>query len=451
MKKKRALLSLLLTLALSGGLAAPAAAAGPALVVQADRNDTSARLVLDGLPDEHVYSVQLELTLNGSYDSAQFTPDLDRSDVYSPSCLVLQEGRDTQITIYLTARTPLNEGTELTLGSLELDRAFIDALDSAELTLLDRNLKELDPSHSVQLSTESTGSRPNRPDRPETEDSGTATRYRVEVQPSEHGSIEVSRERCERGETVTVTVDPDSGFRLDSLSAVTRSGQDVELTEISQRRYSFRMPGESVTVKGSFLPLDVPPEESEVPTPAPLPFSDVLDSDWYVKYVRYVYQRGMMSGTTPSTFSPDTTTTRGMIVTVLHRLEGTPAAVPASFPDVTDGQYYSEGVAWAAANGIVLGYDTGLFGPYREITREQLAAILYRYAQYKGYDTSARGSLTQFTDGADVSGYAVEPMSWAVGIGLISGMGDNVLAPGGSATRAQVAAILMRFCENAAG
>ncbi|MCI8538899.1 MAG: S-layer homology domain-containing protein [Oscillospiraceae bacterium] len=452
MKKKRALLSLLLTLALSGGLAAPAAAAGPTLVVQGGRNNTSAQLVLDGLPDEHVYSVQLELTLSGSYDSAGFTPDLNRSDVYSPDCLVSQEGRDTRITIYLTARTPLNEGTELTLGSLQLDRAFWDALDSAELTLLDRNLKELDAVNQVPITTENTGAdnRPGRPDESETGGNETVTRYRVEVQSSEHGSIKVSRERYERGATVTVTVEPDSGFRLDSLSVTTRKGQDVELTEVTQRRFSFQMPGESVTVKGSFLPSDVPPEESEEPTPPTLPFSDVLDDDWFVEYVRYVYQRGMMSGTTPSTFSPDTTTTRGMIVTVLHRLEGTPAAVPSSFPDVPDGEYYSAGVAWAAANGIVLGYDTGLFGPYREITREQLAAILYRYAQSKGYDTSAWGSLAQFTDGASVSDYAVEAMSWAVGSGLISGMGDNILAPGGSATRAQVAAILMRFCENVA-
>lgn len=450
MKKKRAFLSLLLALALLGGLAAPAAAAGPSLTAQEGRKEESARLVLDGLSGESVYAVQLELTLSGSYDSVRFTPDADGSDVYSPDCRVEREGRDTRITIYVTARSPLNDGSELSLGELELNRAFLSDLDRADLTVLGRDLKELnsDSGERIPLSTEGGGSRPSRPES-DRDDGGEVTRYRVEVQQPDRGSIQVNKERAARGETVTVTVEPDRGYLLDSLSVTTRDGQDVELTEVNETRFTFRMPGSNVSVKAGFVLEEAPPADKE-PEPAPLPFSDVAEDDWYFEYVQYVYQRQMMSGTAPDMFSPNLTTTRGMIVTVLHRLEGTPAAVPSSFPDVPDGEYYSAGVAWAAANGIVLGYDTGLFGPYREITREQLATILYRYAQSKGYDTSARGSVAQFTDGGSVSDYATEAMSWAVGSGLISGMGDSILDPGGSATRAQVAAILKRFCESVA-
>lgn len=452
MKRNRMFFALVLVLSMLGGLAAPAAAAGPALTVREGRTAETAQLVLTGL-SERVYALQLELTLNGGYDRGRFTPDLDRADVYSPNCQVMRQGRTTHVTIYLTSRSPLNEGKELSIGVLELDRDFLADLDSAEVVLLGRDSEELDVSARIPISTENGGGRPDRPaESPsEPEDKDDAPRYRVEVQPSDYGSIRVSEDRAERGETVTVTAAADSGCRLDSLSVTTRGGEDVELTELDQRHFTFRMPDDNVSVSASFVPSDVPPTETEEPEPAPLPFLDVLEDDWYYEYVRYVYQQNMMAGTAPDAFSPSAITTRGMIVTILHRLEGTPAAVPSSFPDVAEGQYYSEGVAWAAVNGIVNGYDTGLFGPYRQLTREQLATILYRYAQVKGYSTAVRGSLAQFTDGAAVSDYAVEAMSWAVGSGLISGIGDNLLDPGGSATRAQLAAILMRFCENVAG
>lgn len=179
-------------------------------------------------------------------------------------------------------------------------------------------------------------------------------------------------------------------------------------------------------------------------------FSDVKEKDWFYDAVQYVYENGMMNGTENTTFSPDTTTARGMIVTILHRMEGTPSATGKGFTDVSDGKYYSGAVAWASANGIVDGYGNGAFGPNDTITREQLATILYRYVQYKGYDTEIIGDVSTFVDGSQVSSYAAEAMNWAVGSGLISGVGDNTLAPKDSATRAQVAVILMRFCQNIA-
>ena len=178
------------------------------------------------------------------------------------------------------------------------------------------------------------------------------------------------------------------------------------------------------------------------------PFSDVKDSDWFYDAVQYVYERGMMNGTSGTIFNPNVTTTRGMIVTILHRLEGTPSASGAVFSDVPAGQWCADAVAWASANKIANGYGNGKFGPNDPITREQMAAILYRYSQYKGYDTDISDSLANFSDAGEVNSYAFDAMEWAVGAGLIAGMSNSTLAPKGNATRAQVAVILMRFCEN---
>ena len=177
-------------------------------------------------------------------------------------------------------------------------------------------------------------------------------------------------------------------------------------------------------------------------------FSDVSTGSWYYDAVQYVYDAGLMSGTGSYVFSPDGATTRGMIVTILYRLEGSPASGSASFSDVSSGKYYAQAVAWAAENGIVRGYSTSRFGPENTITREQLAAILYRYAAYKGYDVSDLASLTSYVDNSLVASYAKTPFAWVVQAGIISGTGANRLSPSAGATRAQVAAMLMRFCQS---
>ena len=174
-------------------------------------------------------------------------------------------------------------------------------------------------------------------------------------------------------------------------------------------------------------------------------FSDVRTGDWFYEAVQFVCEQGLMNGTGSGRFSPNDATTRGMIVTILYRLEGAPAAGTADFADVASGAYYETPAAWAAANGIINGYGDRRFGPNDVITREQLASILYRYAGYKGYDTASEKPLDGFRDAAQVSAYAGEALRWACGSGLINGMDGNRLAPQGSATRAQVAAILMRF------
>lgn len=178
------------------------------------------------------------------------------------------------------------------------------------------------------------------------------------------------------------------------------------------------------------------------------PFTDVAPGSQSYEAVQYVYDKGMMSGTSATTFSPSGTTTRGAIVTILHRLEGTPAASGQSFPDVPDGYWCKDAVSWASSNQIVNGYGNGNFGPRNNITREQMAAILYRYSAYKGYDVSKTSSISSFSDADKVGSFATDAMGWAIGSGLISGVGNNTLAPKGNATRAQAAMILMRYCKN---
>jgi hypothetical protein len=178
------------------------------------------------------------------------------------------------------------------------------------------------------------------------------------------------------------------------------------------------------------------------------PFTDVRKSDWFYNEVQYVYENGLMEGTASNTFSPKVTTSRGMLVTILWRLEGQPTVSGTAFTDVASGQWYTDAVQWASANSIVEGYGNGKFGPNNTLTREQMATILYRYAAYKGYDVTASADLSKFTDAGKISSYAATAMSWANATGLITGMTDTTLAPQGSAIRAQAATILMRFCEN---
>ena len=182
--------------------------------------------------------------------------------------------------------------------------------------------------------------------------------------------------------------------------------------------------------------------------PVGLPFADVSGSDWFYNDVRYVYEKGIMDGTGADRFSPNAPLTRAMIVTILYRMEGSPAVTGTSdFTDVASGKWFAKAVAWAAANGIVNGYGSGLFGPNDPVTREQLAAILYRYAVYGGMTAvTLEENLGGFADTAQLSAYAIQAMNWAVGQGLINGSGSN-LVPKAQATRAQVAAIIHRYLE----
>ena len=177
------------------------------------------------------------------------------------------------------------------------------------------------------------------------------------------------------------------------------------------------------------------------------PFVDVQQGHWFYEAVEFACSNDLFNGVDALHFGPGKPMTRAMLVTVLHRLAGKPAGGESTFTDVKGGIWYSEAVAWASASGVVGGVGGGRFAPERNVTREQLAAILYRYAQNRGYDVSADAALTEFADASLVSGYAVSAMRWASGAGILSGKSGNRLDPQGNATRAEVAMILLRFSE----
>ncbi|MCD8391269.1 MAG: S-layer homology domain-containing protein, partial [Firmicutes bacterium] len=270
------------------------------------------------------------------------------------------------------------------------------------------------------------------------------------------GAISADTSTAEAGDTVTVTVTPDEGYVVETVTVTDEDGNEVEVTTNDDGTYAFVMPATAVSISATFTESDESSDgdadgdgtSSGTHVCPSEKFTDVDTSLWYHEYIDYALENGLMNGISDTTFEPNTATTRGMIVTILYRLEGEPTANSASdFTDVVSGAWYADAVAWAAENGIVNGYDNGKFGADDTITREQTAAILYRYAGYKGYDTSASGDITAYTDADAVSGYAVTAMQWAVGTGLIAGKEDNTLSPQSGATRAETAAMLARFIE----
>ena len=259
----------------------------------------------------------------------------------------------------------------------------------------------------------------------------------------------------------TVTVPYGTNVTADSFVIVTNhSGAAVGALTQNGTVWSFTVTAEdgvttavyTVTVNTATLPEPITPGvDNKKPASKPevkLPFTDVSTSDWFYDDAAFVYEKGLFSGTDSRSFSPDASMTRAMLVTVLYRLDGEPAVTGrSSFADVSSGMYYENAVIWAAANGIVTGTGSTSFSPDAKVTREQLAAILHRYAQYKKLDVRAEAKLSSFTDAASVSGYANAALSWAVAEGLVNGASGRLM-PKGDATRAQVAAILHRFVEN---
>ena len=276
--------------------------------------------------------------------------------------------------------------------------------------------------------------------------STSSNRYTVSV-PSDidNGSISVSPSRAERGDTVTITVKPDEGYKLHSLIALDSDGDRITIEKERENIYTFEMPSDRVTIEATFAEIE------EQPTS--LPFNDVSTSDWFYDEVMYAYENGIMNGMGNNQFQPNATTNRAMVVTILYRLAGSPDLSDENlgypFADVDASSWYGDAVYWARLNGITNGISNTNFGPDGSITREQMAALLYRYADFAGYDVSTGGmSLSEYADASEISSYAVTAMQWANENGLITGRSATTLAPKGTATRAEVATILMRFCED---
>lgn len=251
----------------------------------------------------------------------------------------------------------------------------------------------------------------------------------------------------------TLTFETNGGS---AISKVTKNkGTTIDLAQYAPTKSGATFEGwyadKGLTKKITSVKLDANTTVYAKWTEAPvsgLPFGDVKSADWFYNDVKYVYEKGMMAGTAADVFAPNATTTRAMIVTILYRLEGSPAVTGTSaFVDVPAGQWYTDAVNWAAANQIVKGTSATTFAPNDSITREQMAAILYRYAQYKGYDVTKKADLSGYSDNGQVSAYAKDALAWANAAKLINGVTNTTLAPQGNATRAQVSAILHRFCD----
>lgn len=245
-----------------------------------------------------------------------------------------------------------------------------------------------------------------------------------------NGTVEPKLTFQHIGKSVTFTFKPDTGYKVKDVKVNGKSVGAVKTYTIDKLTVSTRIEVEFTNGK--------------------LPFTDVRESDWFYEDVAFAYENGLFAGTSDTTFSPNASMTRAMLVTVLYRLEGQPAVNGRSgFSDVQYNGYYEDAVTWAADNGIVNGTSTSTFSPNVNVTREQMAAILYRYAQYKKYNTAASSSLNSFSDHTSVSGYAEASLQWSVAEKLVNGS-NGKLMPTGNASRAQVAAILHRFAENVA-
>ena len=275
---------------------------------------------------------------------------------------------------------------------------------------------------------------------------GGTSSYAITVGAAEHGTVTSSPASASRNSTVTLTVTPDEGYELSALTVTDSQGNELDLENKGNGKFAFTMPGSKVTVKAAFTKNDDScPRDNSCPLYG---FSDLNVQAWYHDGIHYCLANGLMNGVGNELFAPEGTTTRAQLVTLLWRQAGSPEAdFSMDFDDVAEGQWYSEAVRWAASKSIVLGVSDAQFAPDQPITREQLTAMLYRYAQYEGVNADKGEELSDYIDAGSISGYAVPAMQWACGVGVINGTDGNRLDPRGTATRAQAAAMMQRFCE----
>lgn len=258
--------------------------------------------------------------------------------------------------------------------------------------------------------------------------------YSITVADTKYGKITVSEKNADKDDRITITVEPDYGYQLTWLSIKAKDGTKVSYSEgYTKNTYYFYMPDQDVTISATF-------------SRGTLPFTDVKTTDWFYDAVSFTYNMGIMDGVETNKFSPSTTITRGMVVTMLWRMAGEPYASGTYFDDVSYGRYYTTAVAWSARNNIIEGSGANTFGVDDPITREQLAVILYRYAKYMNYSTTT-SSLYGYDDANKVSSWAKDAMGWAVRNGVIGGVTNTTLCPNNTATRAEVAQMFMNFYD----
>ena len=272
----------------------------------------------------------------------------------------------------------------------------------------------------------------------------SAKRYDVVTEETEHGKVTVSETKAEKGHSISVLPKPDKGFEVSAVSILDADGNELTAEVSKDGTYQFTMPASDVIVKVVFRETGKD-EEHDCPSAI---FKDIDISKWYHEAVDYVLKKGYMVGISSDRFHPNGTVTRAQIVQIMYAMEGKPTtSEESSFTDVKKGKWYYDAVNWAASNDLVAGYGNGCFGPENMLTREQMVTILYRYAQFKGYDITEAGSLSGYNDASSVSNYAKTAMRWAIGHHIVSGT-EKGLEPKGTATRAQIAVMMKAFDEN---
>ena len=384
-------------------------------------------------------------------------------NIDSTSSMVLQNNADNNNTIYFVESTLDNNGTlqanvvtKVPSGSFSVTvkngNTVLDVANvtSGETYTLPAALPNQGYNHFVGWSDGTTTYDANTPVKIEKDTTFTAVwsymppanpNYKITIGAMENGTVTANPTAAKAGATVTITATPDEGYALSTLTVTDRFGDAVRVTEQANGTYTFTMPDGQVTVSATFVETEEPVAE---------PFVDVAEGDWFYDAVVYAYQNELMDGVGGNRFAPNSETTRAQLVTILYRLEGQPAVSgDLPFTDVEAGIWYTDAILWAAQNNIVNGVSDTEFAPGDDLTRQQLVTILYRYAEAKGYDVSASADLSGYPDAGQVQTYAQPAMAWAVAEGIVEGMDGN-LKPAGNASRAQIATILMRFCEDVA-
>lgn len=371
----------------------------------------------------------------------------------APSSMPELASRSTS-SVTLKAVTDVNENGAAVEYGISIDGLTWTWQDSPKFVSLDAGTKytfalryKAIDKEGISYSASSSGPVAEISTERATTSSSSDPTYSITISETTGGTVTSNRRYAERGNTVTLTVSPEDGYTLSSLIVTDSKGNELTLNKKGNGKYAFTMPGRKVTVEAAFA------KENPNTGAWENPFADVVEGAWYYDSIRYAYENGLIAGYPNGLFGINDTITRGQIATILWRMEESPVVNYAmTFEDVGAGMYYAEAIRWAASEGIVGGYTATQFGPDDAITREQLAAILWRYAQYKEYDVSVGEdtNILSYADALTVSEWAVPAMQWANGAGLIQGS-DNNLMPRGNATRAQAAAILHRFCETVTG
>lgn len=434
----RKLSAILMTLCLTVGAMTPLAhAAGGLRLVTSSQEAASQEVGFSGVSSN---CQSFQATFNLSNSTAIY--DFMANDVLDalPGIYTTYKQEGSAVTVYVTTKSGVLTGDgSLTLGTISANDGTNFTVEKASgVKVVGSDNSETTYTQVDQGGSSGGSSSGDSSSGGSSSGGSTTTTRTITIQSSFGGKVTASASQAAQGKVITLTALPNSGYVLKSLTVTTASGTSVPVANQSSGKYTFTMPAAAVTVKAVFAAQETDPD---------FPFADVAKGRWYYEGVRYAYENGLMSGTGEGTFSPDLPTSRGMLVTILYRLAGSPAAGSASFTDVAKGQWYADGVAWASANGVVSGYPDGSFRPNDTITREQMAAILYQYARIQGKLDDSRADLSIFSDLDSLSAYAKEPMSWAVAQGLFSGVSADTLAPGGSTTRAQAAVILTAFSK----